>query len=125
MAGFNYQLVEKAAEELYIRALKFLPPDVTAALEKAYSRETNDTAKSILKTILRNIEIAKNEQLLICQDTGLPIPRGWSQNIHCPREGGQGGYIKPSLSRQFHPPDLKDKSADQRRQGSAGHSLGV
>jgi fumarate hydratase subunit alpha len=73
MAGFNYQLVEKAAEELYIRALKFLPPDVTAALEKAYSRETNDTAKSILKTILRNIEIAKNEQLLICQDTGLPI----------------------------------------------------
>ena len=73
MAGFNYQLVEKAAEELYIRALKFLPPDVTAALEKAYSRETNDTAKSILKTILRNIEIAKNERLLICQDTGLPI----------------------------------------------------
>jgi fumarate hydratase subunit alpha len=73
MAGFNYQLVEKAAEELYIRALKFLPPDVTAALEKAYSRETNDTAKSILKTILRNIEIAKNEQMLICQDTGLPI----------------------------------------------------
>jgi fumarate hydratase subunit alpha len=73
MAGFNYQLVEEAAEELYIRALKFLPPDVTAALEKAYSRETNDTAKSILKTILRNIEIAKNEQLLICQDTGLPI----------------------------------------------------
>jgi fumarate hydratase subunit alpha len=73
MAGFNYQLVEKAAEELYIRALKFLPPDVTADLEKAYSRETNDTAKSILKTILRNIEIAKNEQLLICQDTGLPI----------------------------------------------------
>ena len=73
MAGFNYQLVEKAAEELYIRALKFLPPDVTAALEKAYSRETNDTAKSILKTILRNIEIAKKEQLLICQDTGLPI----------------------------------------------------
>jgi fumarate hydratase subunit alpha len=73
MAGFSYQLVEEAAEELYIRALKFLPPDVTAALEKAYSRETNDTAKSILKTILRNIEIAKNEQMLICQDTGLPI----------------------------------------------------
>lgn len=73
MAGFDYQLVEQAAKELYIRALKFLPPDVTAALEKAYAGETDDTAKSILKTILQNIEIAKNEQLLICQDTGLPI----------------------------------------------------
>jgi fumarate hydratase subunit alpha len=73
MAEFNYQIVEEAAKELYIRALKFLPPDVTAALEKAYSRETDDIAKSILKTILQNIEVAKNKRLLICQDTGLPI----------------------------------------------------
>ena len=73
MAGFDYRIVEEAAKELYIRALKFLPPDVTAALEKAHSRETNDTAKSILETILQNIEIAKDQRLLICQDTGLPI----------------------------------------------------
>jgi fumarate hydratase subunit alpha/L(+)-tartrate dehydratase alpha subunit len=73
MLEFNYQLVEDAAKELYIRALKFLPPDVTEAIENAYKRETNDTARSILKTILENIEIAKNEQLLICQDTGLPV----------------------------------------------------
>ena len=41
MAGFDYQLVEKAAKELYIGALKFLPPDVTTALsvhiESAYT----------------------------------------------------------------------------------------
>jgi fumarate hydratase subunit alpha len=69
----DYQIVEDAAKQLYTRALKHLPPDVTAALEKAYARETDGIAKSILKTILQNIEIAKNEQLLICQDTGLPI----------------------------------------------------
>ena len=73
MAEFNYQIVEDAAKELYTRALKYLPPDVTAALEKAYARETDGIAKSILGTILQNIEIAKNEKLLICQDTGLPI----------------------------------------------------
>ena len=73
MGGFDYRIVEEAAKELYIRALKFLPPDVTAALEKAYSIETNDTAKSILKTILQNIQIAKEQRLLICQDTGLPV----------------------------------------------------
>jgi len=71
--GLNYQIVEDAGKELYIRALKFFPPDVTAALENAYARETEDIAKSILKTILQNIDIAKNERLLICQDTGLPI----------------------------------------------------
>jgi fumarate hydratase subunit alpha len=73
VARFNYQLVEETAKDLYIRALKFLPPDVTAALEKACSGETDSTAKSILETILRNIEIASSRELLICQDTGLPI----------------------------------------------------
>jgi fumarate hydratase subunit alpha/L(+)-tartrate dehydratase alpha subunit len=73
MAEFSYQLVEEVARELYIRALKKLPPDVKDALEKAYQKETNDTAKGIFKTILQNIKVAEEENLLICQDTGLPI----------------------------------------------------
>ena len=73
MDEFSYQLVEDVARELYIRALKNLPPDVREALGKAYERETNDTAKGIFKTILENIKVAKEEDLLICQDTGLPI----------------------------------------------------
>ncbi|MEE9420145.1 MAG: fumarate hydratase [Desulfatiglandaceae bacterium] len=73
MDEFSYQLVEDVARELYIRALKNLPPDVREALGKAYERETNDTAKGIFKTILENIKVADEENLLICQDTGLPI----------------------------------------------------
>ncbi len=73
MSGFTYQLVEETAKELYIRALKILPPDVRDALQKAYQRETNPTAKDILQTFLRNVEIADQEGVLICQDTGLPI----------------------------------------------------
>ena len=73
MAEFTYQLVEETAKELYIRALKILPPDVREALKGAYERETNPNAKDILKTILRNVEIADREGVLICQDTGLPI----------------------------------------------------
>jgi tartrate/fumarate subfamily iron-sulfur-dependent hydro-lyase alpha chain len=73
MAELDDQIVEDAAKELYIRALKYLPPDVTAALEKAYARETDDIAKRILKTILQNIDIARKAKSLICQDTGLPI----------------------------------------------------
>lgn len=73
MEPFNYQIVEETAKELYIRALKILPPDVRIALKNAYERETHPTAKETFKTILRNVEIADRDNVLICQDTGLPI----------------------------------------------------
>jgi len=73
MAQFSYQLVEDTAKELYIRALKILPPDVREALRKAYDREITPTGKEIFRTILRNVEVADQQNVLICQDTGLPI----------------------------------------------------
>lgn len=73
MEQFSYQLVEDTAKELYIRALKILPPDVRQALKKAFDRETHATAKEIFRTILANVEVADRQNVLICQDTGLPI----------------------------------------------------
>ena len=73
MTQFSYQLVEDTAKELYIRALKILPPDVRVALKKAYERETHPTAKEMFKIILANVEVADRDDMLICQDTGLPI----------------------------------------------------
>ena len=73
MGEFSYRLVEDVAKELYIRALKVLPPDVRQALNRAHERETNPTARTIFDTILRNVKIADTEDMLICQDTGLPI----------------------------------------------------
>ena len=73
IAGLNYQLVQDVAKELYIRALKILPPDVKEALRNAYARETKPIARTILETILRSIEISDTQDMLVCQDTGLPI----------------------------------------------------
>jgi len=73
MAQFSYKLVEDTAKELYIRALKILPPDVREALKRAYERESSPTGKEVFKTILRNVEVADQQNMLICQDTGLPI----------------------------------------------------
>jgi len=73
MAQFRYQLVEDTAKELYIRALKILPPDVRVALKKAYEKETNPTAKEMFNIIQANVEVADRDNMLICQDTGLPI----------------------------------------------------
>lgn len=73
MDPFSYQMVEDVARELYIRALKILPSDVKEALKKAAARETNSTAKTIFETIFKNIEVADSRDMLICQDTGLPV----------------------------------------------------
>jgi tartrate/fumarate subfamily iron-sulfur-dependent hydro-lyase alpha chain len=73
MGQFNYRLVEEVAKELYIRALKILPPDVREGLQKAAAKEQNPTAQEIFRTILKNVEVADKQNVLICQDTGLPI----------------------------------------------------
>ncbi len=73
MDEFDYLIVEDTAKELYIRALCDLPPDVREALKRAYSKETNSTAREVFKAIFKTIEIADEHKTLICQDTGLPI----------------------------------------------------
>ena len=73
MNAFDYQVVEDAAKELYIRALTTLPPDVRDALERAHQRETNPGAKKVFEAMFKAVDIAARKNTLICQDTGLPI----------------------------------------------------
>lgn len=68
-----YKLVEETAKNLYIKALKDLPPDVRTGLKAAYDRETSETGRQIIATMLENIGVADNRNRLICQDTGIPI----------------------------------------------------
>ncbi|HJU23549.1 MAG TPA: fumarate hydratase [Casimicrobiaceae bacterium] len=67
------QRVEDAAKELYIRALKKLPPDIKKGFEQLVSRETNSTAQSVLGVMVKNIAVAERTDNLLCQDTGIPI----------------------------------------------------
>ena len=65
--------VEDVARELYIRALKILPPDVKAGFARLESGETDATARGVLGTMIRNIRVAEDTDNLLCQDTGIPI----------------------------------------------------
>ena len=65
--------VEEAAKELYIRALKILPPDIKEGFRRLDRGETHATAKSVLGTMIRNIQVAEDTSNLLCQDTGIPI----------------------------------------------------
>jgi len=67
------QAIEDAAKELYVRALKELPPDVKRGFEALAARETGATAKAVLGTMIENIAVAERTDNLLCQDTGIPI----------------------------------------------------
>jgi fumarate hydratase subunit alpha len=65
--------VEEAARELYIRALKILPPDVKEGFARLAAGETDATARNVLGTMITNIRVAEETENLLCQDTGIPI----------------------------------------------------
>jgi fumarate hydratase subunit alpha/L(+)-tartrate dehydratase alpha subunit len=66
-------LIEEAAKELYIRALKLLPPDVKQGFDALARNETDAGARRMLGTMIRNIAVAEDTHNLLCQDTGIPI----------------------------------------------------
>jgi fumarate hydratase class I len=61
-----------------------LPPDVEKTLRESLAREEPGSAASgALETVLKNVEMARENATPICQDTGTPIfyvhhPVGWS-----------------------------------------------
>jgi fumarate hydratase subunit alpha len=70
-------MVEEAAKELYIRALKRLPPDVKQGFDALARTETDAGAQRMLGTMIANIKVAEDTDNLLCQDTGIPIYNVW------------------------------------------------
>jgi fumarate hydratase subunit alpha/L(+)-tartrate dehydratase alpha subunit len=71
--NIDLQAVEDAAKELYVRALKVLPPDIKDGIARLQRSESGATAQSLLGTMVRNIAVAEATDNLLCQDTGIPI----------------------------------------------------
>jgi len=65
--------VEDLSKTLYIRALKLLPPDIKDGFGDLLRRETDETGRAVLKTMVENIAVAERTDNLLCQDTGIPI----------------------------------------------------
>ena len=51
----------------------FIGTDITDALQNAWQKEQSPVGKQVLSQLLENNEIAKNEQLPLCQDTGMSV----------------------------------------------------
>jgi len=65
--------VEDLSKTLYIRALKLLPPDIKDGFGDLLRRETDETGRAVLETMVENIAVAERTDNLLCQDTGIPI----------------------------------------------------
>jgi fumarate hydratase subunit alpha len=65
--------VREEVKRLYIESCYYITDDMMGALRKAYENEESPVGKEILSIILENANIAKDENVPMCQDTGLTI----------------------------------------------------
>ncbi len=73
MREINVEEITKVVEKLCIESNYYLPQDVKKALEEALEKEESPLAKEILQDILKNQDIARTNNVPICQDTGLAV----------------------------------------------------
>ena len=94
MREIHVQDITDAIRDLAIRANTMLGPDVLDALQKAIKDEESPTGREILKRIIENAEIARKEQIPMCQDTGMAVVFvEMGQEIHV-----EGGSLKDAIN---------------------------
>lgn len=71
MKQINVSRITEVVKNMCIDANYYLSHDVKEKIESAYKQENWPMAKEILEKILTNIDIAKKEEMPICQDTGM------------------------------------------------------
>lgn len=65
--------ITKAVSRLCLDANFVLGEDVLASLQAALRTEPSDTGRNVLEQVIVNAEIARDEQVPMCQDTGFAV----------------------------------------------------
>ena len=110
MREINVSEVTKAIRDLCIEANYYLGDDVKEALKNAKEEEPYAIAEDILDKIIINSDIAANEQMPMCQDTGMAcVFLEIGQDVHLVgglleeavnegvRRGYEEGYLRKSV----------------------------
>lgn len=106
MREISSQKITEVVKKLCIEANYNLPEDIEKSLQEFYNNENWDIAKDMLDKIIKNVSIAKNEQVPICQDTGMAcVFLEIGQDVHVTgdliekavNEGVRQGYIEGYL----------------------------
>ena len=73
MREISVNTITDALEEMCIKVCHELSDDMKACLYDAYEKETSEIGKKILGQLKENLDIAKDEMIPICQDTGMAV----------------------------------------------------
>jgi fumarate hydratase subunit alpha len=73
MKSLQYETIVTTVKQLCIDCCYLLPDDVLTALKKSKEQETNQQAAKILNQLIENANIAAEQQIPLCQDTGLAV----------------------------------------------------
>ncbi len=102
--------ITKNVREMCIEANDTLSPDMEEAIRSASQSETSPLGREILGELTENLEIARSEQIPICQDTGMAVVfLEVGQEVHFVggdlteavnegvRQGYEDGYLRKSV----------------------------
>ncbi|MBD3790645.1 MAG: fumarate hydratase [Campylobacterales bacterium] len=73
MREIEYSEVVKAVKDMIMYSGTDLPQDTYDALKEAMEEEKSRVSKEVIRQILENADIAKDEKRPLCQDTGLAV----------------------------------------------------
>lgn len=73
MREINVSEITDSIKELCIKANHFLSPDMTKALNCAMVQEKSALGRKVLDSLKENLEIAGQDMIPICQDTGMAV----------------------------------------------------
>ena len=65
--------ITKTIEEMCVEANIILPTDIKNKICSACKTETNDLSRSVLCDIKKNYEVAEENNIPVCQDTGMAV----------------------------------------------------
>lgn len=106
MREVNVELITKNIKEMCIEANHFLSDDMKKVFNHATESEKSPLGKQILNQLKENLDIAGNDMIPICQDTGMAVVFiNIGQDVHLTggditqaiNEGVRQGYIEGYL----------------------------
>jgi fumarate hydratase subunit alpha len=105
--------VKSAVSRLFEHSCHYLPPDVITALRRAREKEESHICRDALDRILENANVAGEEQIPLCQDTGAAVViLELGQEVHITggdlytainegvRHGYDNGYLRKSIVKE-------------------------
>ncbi len=83
MREIHCEQIKAAVKDCVLKANLELPGDIVIALQEAAEKEESPRARSLMKIMLDNAEMAIQQQMAVCQDTGLvAVTICMGQDVH-------------------------------------------